>query len=144
MKTIIIIGVGMSILVFAASRHIGPGRYSAIEGKPASAESPQVSNEARGHRVSLRALRSTEPAQPVYVNLLTAIQSETEPDRKSEALERVVESIFDNELPSVLDSLAEDLSAAAGEFRRMLVRRWAESDTLGAAAWALQLPDGPA
>ena len=80
------------------------------EGKPASAESQQISRAAHARRAASPALRATQPAQPIHAILLAAVEAETDPDRRSEALERAVESVSDADLPAMLDSLALDAS----------------------------------
>jgi len=138
MKTIIALGlVILSFLLVMALRHTAASLYSVPKGKPASAESQQI------FRIS-HTLRVTPQAQPVHAILLAVIEAETDPDRRSEALERAVKSVSDADLPAMLDSLSHDNSPAAAELSQLLVRRWAETNAPAAAAWATQLPESSA
>jgi hypothetical protein len=76
--------------------------------------------------------------------LLAAMDIETDANRRSELLDHAVESIPVIQLPVVLDSLMELDSPSAAEARERLIRRWAETETPVAAAWATQLSEGPA
>ncbi len=95
-----------------------------------------------------RALQSSIPKPrnlPVDARqLLAAVEAETDDDSRSAALESGVESISDTDIRDVFDSLLVDTSAAAGELRQLLVRRWADSDAPTAANWAAHLPEGAA
>ena len=92
--------------------------------------------------VTYRLTSATQPTQAIDASLLAAVEAEPDPDRKSEALERIVQSVSDADLPAALDALASDPSPAAADLRQLLVRRWAESDAPAAAAWTAQLPEG--
>jgi hypothetical protein len=72
------------------------------------------------------------------------MEIETDTNRRSELLDQAVESIPIVQLPVVLDSLMELDSPSAVEARERLIRRWAETETPVAAAWATQLSEGPA
>src|SRR5690348_576195 len=74
--------------------------------------------------------------------LLELIDTETDPDRKDEALELEVGSIAQIDLQTTLDWLPDQTTAAGIELRSLLVRRWAELDAPAAAAWAVRLPAG--
>ena len=136
MKTILALGLVMlSLLLAPALRRIGSGPHPVPDGNPAPAQSQQMPEAAHA------ALRTTRQAQPVHPLLLAAIEAETDPDRRSEAIERVVKSVSDADLPAALDSLARDLSPAAVELGQLLVRRWAGSDAPAAAAWLRSFPE---
>ena len=77
------------------------------DSRPASAESHGIFNAAHTHNITSHALQETPQVRPVQA-LLAAIDAETDPDRRSEALERTVESVSDADLPAMLDSLARD------------------------------------
>jgi hypothetical protein len=145
MKTMIAFGlVIFSLLLVMALRRTGTSPHAVPEGKPASAESQRVFTAAHTRNVASHALQATQPVQPIHAILLVAVEAETDSDRRSEALERAVESVLDAELPAMLDSLALEASPHAAELRQLLVHRWAETNAPAAAAWATQLPEGSA
>jgi hypothetical protein len=74
--------------------------------------------------------------------LLLQAETETDPDLKSEALQRTAASVADRELPAVLDSLLDQHGAEASELRDLLVRRWADLDAKSAASWSIRLSEG--
>ena len=76
-------------------------------------------------------------------SLLATIEAESDPYRRSEALDRAVQSVPDSDLSVVLYGLVDADSPAGAELRSQLARRWAESSPRAAAAWAAQLPEGP-
>jgi hypothetical protein len=84
-----------------------------------------------------------QESQPIDAVLLAAIEAETDADRRSEALDRLAESVSDADLAATLGSLVRAGSPAADELSQLLARRWAERDRAGAAEWATQLPEGP-
>jgi len=144
MKTLITLGlVGLSLLLVVTLRRTTSGRHPVSEGNHASAESQPISNAAPTRRAASHSLQSTQEAQPIHARLLAAIESETDSDRRSEAFERAVESVSDVELPALLDSLALDVNPEAAEMSLLLLRRWAESDPVTAAAWTSQMPENP-
>jgi len=132
----------LSLLLAPALRRLGSGPHPVPDGTAAPAESQPVSKAADSRRAAPAALRTTHPGRPVHALLLAAIEAETDPDRRSETIERVVESVSEADLPAMLDSLARDISPGAAELGRPLVRRWAERDAPAAAAWTAQLPEG--
>src|ERR1035438_7523677 len=144
MKTMIAFGVVFCLLLVVALHRTGNYHAPVPEGKPASAESQQVFTPAHTRNVASHALQATRPGEPIHAILLEAVEAETDSDRRSEALERAVESVSDAELPAMLDSLARDISPGAAELRQLLVHRWAETNAPAAAAWATQLPEGSA
>ena len=144
MKTMIALGLAMlSVLLVVALRHTGTSPHPFPEAAPASTEAQQTLMTADARRATSPGLRATEPAQPVHALLLAAVEAETDPDRRSEALERAVESVAGADLHALLDSLAHDASPGAAELRHLAVRRWVETDAPAAAAWTSQLPEGP-
>jgi hypothetical protein len=141
MKTTLAFGLALLALVVTLTlpRHVAGPRPSP-DSNTAVASSQQNPGSPHARRV---AYRVTSPTQPTDTGLLAAVEIEPDPDRRSEVLERVTQSISDAGLPAVLDSLAGDPSSAAADLRQLLVRRWAESDAPAAAAWTEQLLDGP-
>src|SRR5260221_8480153 len=109
--------------------------------KPAPAESQRIPKLGRARHAASQALLAIQQAHP---DLLAAVDTETDSDRGSEALERALESVSDADLPAILDWLALDAGPRAAEMSLLLLRRWAETDPPFAAAWASQLPQGPA
>ena len=144
MKTRISIRLIMLFLLLVAAlrctRRINS--HPVPEGKPASAESHAIFNTAHTRNVASHVLQSTPQVQPAHTIPLATIEAETDSDRRSEALDRAVESVSDADLPATLDALVLDASPGAAELRQLLVRRWAESDAPAAAAWTSQLPEG--
>src|ERR1035437_669235 len=134
MKTMIAFGLLMfSLLLVVALRRTGTSPHPAPEGKPASAESQRIFTAAHTRNVASHALHATQPVQPIHAILLVAVEAETDSDRRSEALERAVDSVSDADLPAMLDSLARDVSPDATELRQLLVQRWAETNAPAAA-----------
>jgi hypothetical protein len=74
--------------------------------------------------------------------LLQGVQAESDPERKSEALDKAVSFVSDQELRGVLDDLKGNDGSDASEFRKMLVRHWAETNVTEAAGWVSALPEG--
>jgi hypothetical protein len=145
MKTMIALGLAISsLLLVMALRGTSTSPYPVPQGEPDSAESQSRPTAAHTRNVASHALQATPPVAPIQALLLEADEAETDSDRRSQALARVVESMSDAELPAILDSLACDISADAAELRQLLVHRWAETNAPAAAAWATQLPEGPA
>jgi hypothetical protein len=144
MKTAMVLGLAMVLLlIWLAPRHNSagkqplPGGESASVSPPTSAPPPPP-QAADGAQPQTGAV----PQQPTWT-LLAAIAAESDPDRRSEALERAVESVGDAEPAALLDFLARQDGSAAADLCRRLVRRWAEKDAPLAAAWAGQVPWGP-
>ena len=76
-----------------------------------------------------------------YTSLLKTFDFLTDSDRRRESLERAVISVTVNDRPALLESLLRDDDFAAAELREGLIRRWAETDPIGAVAWASQISD---
>lgn len=143
MKTSFALGAGLLVLLAAlVLRNVASDSARASNDTLPSIESEQSAKIARPHRMKLR---TVVPPQTLItdVDLLGAIEAETDPDRRSEALDRAVESVSNSELPGLLDSLVRLESSAAADLRQRLIRRWAETDGPAAAAWASQLWQGP-
>jgi len=144
MKTMIAFGLVMLAPLLAVTlRRNSTNLHPLSELDLASAESRPLPNNVNVRLPKPAALLATKQAQPLHDLLLETIEAEIDPDRRSEALERVVESVSDSDLPVALASLAGDVSPGAAELSQLLVRRWAEKDAPAAAAWTSQLPDGP-
>jgi hypothetical protein len=77
------------------------------------------------------------------IELLQGVEATSDPVRKSEALDKAVSSVADQDLGAVLDSLKGNSGSDASEFRKMLVRRWAETNVTEAAEWVGTLQAGP-
>ncbi|HZR17488.1 MAG TPA: hypothetical protein VFE51_09190 [Verrucomicrobiae bacterium] len=144
MKIIIALGgLVLSILLVVALRYVVQTRSPVVVTKPASvAVKPIFEGASDGHS-AFHALRETQQTQSSDTILLATVEAETDPDRRSDALERVVESIPDGDWRTTLDLLQHDVSPAGAELRPLLVRRWAESDAPAAASWTLQLSESP-
>jgi hypothetical protein len=110
---------------------------------PPTIKSEQSARNVHPRRKELRAVVATPPTPLIYADLLGAIETETDLDRRSEALDLAVESVRDSELPGLLDSLVWLESSAAADFRQRLIRRWAEMDGPAAVAWASKLWQDP-
>jgi hypothetical protein len=82
------------------------------------------------------------PAEPAANSPLAAWEAESDPERRTEVLDRIVQSA-DSDTSKLLDSLLTRVDPAAAELRQLLVRRWAEEHPQAAAAWAALLAEGP-
>jgi hypothetical protein len=145
MKTAVVLGLAMVLLlIWLAPRHNSagkqplPGGESASVSPPTSAPTPLQQAAACAQPPQTGAV----PQQPTWT-LLAAIAAESDPDRRSEALERAVESVGDAEPAALLDFLAKQDGSAAADLCQRLIRRWAEKDAPLAAVWAGQIPSGP-
>jgi hypothetical protein len=140
MKTTLAFGSALLALLVALNlpRYV-TGPHPVADSEAVIASSQQDPGSPHTRRVSYRAPSTT---QLTDASLLAAVEAEPDPDRRSEVLERVAQSVSDAGLPVMLDALARDSSPAAADLRQLLVRRWAESDAPAAAAWTAQLPDG--
>lgn len=122
-------------------------RYAAVEPRShdrssgkSDSSSPPLANQIYGLPPNHRPAVQIESLE----SLLAAIELETDADRRSEALDRTVESFSTAQVPVALDSLMPLDSSAAAELRERLLRHWAETEAPKAAAWAGQLPEGSA
>lgn len=66
---------------------------------------------------------------------LAALEKESNPDRQSAALAKLVEAMRIADVPAALLATANQSERIPSEFRQMLVRRWAKSDAPRAADW---------
>jgi len=75
----------------------------------------------------------------------TAAPFETEADSNASTRETefAVEKLTDAELRIALEKLSGETAPTATEMRKLLARRWAETDPSNAAAWAAQFPESP-
>lgn len=62
--------------------------------------------------------------------------------QSDDELELAVENIAAADVPATLASLASQPGLDAAEMRKLLVRRWADSNPAAAAAWAVKFPEG--
>lgn len=144
MKTMIAIGLVMlSLLLLVALRRPSSAPHPVPESTPASAESQRIYKAALSRRAAPHPLQANSQRQPVHASLVAAVEAETDSDRRSDALERAVESVSNAGLRDMLDSVVLDKSPAATELILLLVRRWAESDPQAAATWTLQHSEIP-
>jgi len=121
--------------------NLRPGVTPTPQGPPVVAHSPVTKPMAAAQLSSDSAAFQEQPRARELV-FLELVEAETDPDRRGEALERVVKSIAQIDLQTTLDWLPDQTTAAESEFRLLLVRRWAEFDAPAAAAWAARLPAG--
>ncbi|HWW03079.1 MAG TPA: hypothetical protein VNZ64_25485 [Candidatus Acidoferrum sp.] len=107
------------------------------------ADSPSTANDPAPplNQESAPTSEAATPLDPTPV--LVALESESDPDRRSEALDLAAQSVAESDVSALLDGLLGVNSPAGAELRARLVRRWAESSPSAAAAWAAQLPEGP-
>jgi hypothetical protein len=141
MRIKVALGLMVALLLAVALRHTVTGTVPLAKGETSDGRiTPPALHVPR--RAQGASPPATQPSQAVEAVLLAAIEGETDPDRRSKALEDAAGSVSDADLPAMLDSLARDARPAAAELCQLLVRRWAEADAPSAAAWTAQLPDG--
>jgi hypothetical protein len=88
--------------------------------------------------------RLVRPGQPHgFAALVDAIDTETDPDRRSETLDQAIAALADNDLPSAIAALMDDPRPTAGDIRQLMLKRWAEKEPAKVADWASRLPPGP-
>src|SRR5208282_968965 len=142
MRTKVALGLMVALLLAPALRHLGSSTAPPAKDEPSDSPiTPPASYLPRHARRS--SPPATQPGQALAAVLLAAVEGETDPDRRSEALEGAARSVSEADLPAVLDALVRDAGPAAAELCQLLVRRWAEADAPAAAAWAAQLPQSP-
>jgi len=130
-KKLIILGTVMAVfLSFVILRRADPSS-TVTPGTRLASEEPQP------------ILQATPPMQTAAALPSTMADAEMDPDRAGEALEHVVESISDSELPARLEALANETNPEAVEMRLLLVDRWAQRDPMAAAAWVSRLGESP-
>ncbi len=144
MRTLLALGLVVSLVCLAPilrAIHDMPARTQRGDSLSITARaSSRTGHTCRIESGSSPAIQQTLPDAAL---LLQTIEAESDPDRRSEALDRATESVADADLRNVLDSLLTMGGAAAGELRPLLTRRWAEKDPAAAATWASQLVEGP-
>ena len=141
MKRKVIAGLVLLPLLVAAAL-----RYAVNQTKP-PAQIEAANLRFQTDYPTIRVGSATSAAQPevsinhsTLANLLASIEVETDSDRQSEAIQRAVDLVSDQDLPAMLDSLTSQTSRAAGELRDLLLRRWAEKNPVAAANWLAQFP----
>jgi hypothetical protein len=147
MKKTLAFGLAMLPVLLALTLTLprpGTGPHPVPQSEAAVVLSQQDARSPRARRVAYHATLATQPSRPIDAGFLAAVEAEPDLDRKSEALDRVVQSVSDADLPAVLDALASDPSPVAADLRQLLVRRWAERDAPAAAAWTAGLPEDSA
>lgn len=133
MKRTTILGLVILSLVAPALHRLAASLRS--KGQPVPTKSERISTTARGLK--------TPTAQSSRTGLPTSVPADTGLNLRSEAGEQIGESVSDAELPALCDSLARDASRGATDLRQRLIRRWAQTDGPGAAAWVAQLRQEP-
>ena len=114
MRTKVALGLMVALLLAA-----GPAPPPSSTAPPARDEPSDSADHAS--RSTPPAPRSTflaagHPAsQALAAVLLAAVEGETDPDRRSEALEGAARSVSEADLPAVLDALVRDAGPAAAE-----------------------------
>ena len=124
------IASGLAILfamLVMAPRRTGINPDSVLADKPFAPDMPRVFKPTHADVIASQALGATQPSQLAHATFFAAIEGETDSDRRSEALERAVESVSESDLPDILDSLMLDNAPWAAEMSLLLVRSWAES-----------------
>jgi hypothetical protein len=129
------------VLLALALWNLRPGVTPIPQGPPIFAYSPITTSTAAFQISSDSAVSQAQPRARELV-FLELIETETDPDRRSEALGLAVGSIALIDLQATLDWLPDQTTAAEGELRSLIVRRWAELDAPAAATWAARLPAG--
>ena len=110
---------------------------NAVRSEPAPNHEP-----VRGGNTFSEATRQP-PARLELVATLESIQTEPDPARREEKLERFAANISITDLADVLAHLQQNEKAGTNQDLELrLMRRWAESDPRRGADWALQLPPG--
>ena len=142
MRTNVALWLMVALLLAAALRHLGSSTVPRAKDEPSDSRITHPASYIP-HHARRSSPPATQPSQAVEAVLLAAVEGETDPDRRSEALEGAAGSVSDADLPAMLDSLVRDARPAAAELCQLLVRRWAEADAPAAAAWAAQLPQSP-
>jgi hypothetical protein len=90
---------------------------------------------------ALAAIQRMQNAKGIQRELLTVIESEPNPARRSRAVERAAAMVEPEDFAVTLGALVQSTDPAAAELRDELVRRWAESNPAAVASWAAQLPE---
>lgn len=104
-----------------------------------------VKNTAAVDSVRRPATREKTPRETLLEKTLAGIAAEEDSGRREEMLAALADQIPITDIQTTLNELQNLVSAGvAGEFSQRLLRRWTESDGHAAAAWAEQLPAGPA
>ena len=129
MRTKVALGLMVVLLLAPALRHLFSSTAPRAKDEPSG---PRITSPAS--YIPLQARRSslpaTRPSHAVEDGLLAAVAGETDPARRSEALQAAASSVSDADLRATLDSLVRDTRPAAAELCQLLVRRWAEADRL--------------
>jgi hypothetical protein len=95
----------------ATGLHRAPGNETAVT----SSDQDSSSGGATCRLTS--ATQTSQQSKVIDVGLLAAVEAETDPDRRSEGLERLVQSVADADLPVLLETLAGDPRPAAADLR---------------------------
>jgi hypothetical protein len=145
MKTSIALGAGLLVLSAALLLRNGTSDFAcASKDALPSIEPEQSAKDAAPPRSNSHQVVPKPQTLLIGVDMLGAIEAQTDPDLRSQAFARAVELVSNAELPGMLDWLVRIESSAAAELREVLIRRWAETDGPAAAAWAARLEPGPA
>ncbi len=98
-----------------------------------------ISNTAEENKSISDPNPGIESNEPNLDEILALAEAEIEPERKGEALNRALGLLSDADLSDRLNSLLKVNGTSAAEFRKLLVRRWAERDPASAAEWVARL-----
>jgi hypothetical protein len=141
-KKALTLGLALSPLLLA--QILPPPFNRSHQGLPSevtSAPAQRARSALPGCLLMRRVTAATPSGSSSCAALLTAVESESDPDQKNDALDRLVNSVPDADLPTLVDALARDPRPSAADLRQLLVRRWAENDAPATAAWAEQLEE---
>ena len=117
----------LSGAVQASIAVVEPANQRPISGQTSPVETVQEDNRT--------VARSPQPG----TDSLADIESLSDPDQKSEAIDRAADSLPARDIPAMVNSLAQEFSLEAADLRKLLIGRWAESDPSVAGAYAIQL-----
>jgi len=137
--------IGLLALVLVVQhRQRASWRATEAANRPSASSNSSEAMETRRYRVAAdTAADLGEAAIPLIHQTLAGLGMEHVEGEPSEALDELVGTITDAQMPVVLNELLAASAVEAGaDLRRLLLRRWAERNPVAAAAWADQLPEG--
>jgi hypothetical protein len=131
-------GAGVAAALFIWIRQ--PPRPADASGDTATAHqraSNQTNRGANGESADPQAAfgHATTSWVNSVTSALAAIGNETNPDRQTAALLKLVEAVALADLPAAIAASAEKSERIHAEFRQLLIRRWAQKDAPAAADW---------
>src|SRR5512137_67347 len=129
MKTMSVFGLAMAGLVLVAVlRTASTGKRAVADGEVARRLSYETRREPRSPSTPLKGHLATGRGHPLVISLLSALETDTDPNRRDESIRRAAESVSDADLRAVLNALVGDRNPAIIELCQLLTRRWAEKD----------------